>query len=366
MFHSNVLDIFIGLIFIYLLYSLLATLVQEIIATRLAFRAKFLQKAIIRMLEDTQPGKRWRPRVFINRMSKQESESYTFYQQFYGHPLVKHLGERPGISKPAYINNTTFSKVVVDLLRGYSANAGENHAPLVNESLLQGKTSGGNSQPISAGTLDLLRSFWADAQGDLEKFRTLLENWFNETMDRASGWYKKYIQWVLFVIGFSIAVTFNVDSIEIARKLQRDPKLREQLVQQADAFVKAHPDLKEDLAALQKDTSASSQKKITSYEMLLAKQDSLLHLADSMVKADISNVNGLLGIGLNKYKANGFPDLMLSLLGWAITALAISMGAPFWFDLLNKFMKLKASIAPSAKNAAAQTNPSANPLKRVG
>lgn len=54
MFNNVALDIFIGLVFIYLLYSLLATIIQEMIATRLAFRAKVLEKAILRMLDDTQ------------------------------------------------------------------------------------------------------------------------------------------------------------------------------------------------------------------------------------------------------------------------------------------------------------------------
>ena len=52
MFNSVVLDIVIGLIFIYLLYSLMATIIQEIIASYFGFRAKILERAIFRMLED--------------------------------------------------------------------------------------------------------------------------------------------------------------------------------------------------------------------------------------------------------------------------------------------------------------------------
>ena len=52
MFNSTALDVVIGLVFIYLLYSLLASIIQEIIATQLAFRSKVLEKAILRMLED--------------------------------------------------------------------------------------------------------------------------------------------------------------------------------------------------------------------------------------------------------------------------------------------------------------------------
>ena len=57
MFNSQVLDVVIGLVFIYLLYSLLVTIIQEMIATIFCFRAKILQRAIVRMLEDEESFK---------------------------------------------------------------------------------------------------------------------------------------------------------------------------------------------------------------------------------------------------------------------------------------------------------------------
>ena len=60
MFNSVILEIVIGLIFIYLLYSLLATVVQEIISTKFSLRAKILENAVSRMLED---GNKFRFRV---------------------------------------------------------------------------------------------------------------------------------------------------------------------------------------------------------------------------------------------------------------------------------------------------------------
>ena len=77
--------------------------------------------------------------------------------------------------------------------------------------------------------------------------KSTIENWFEETMERASGWYKKYTQLILLFIGLAIAVVFNVDTIEIVNKLEKDPEIREQLVQQADNFVAAHPNLDKEL-----------------------------------------------------------------------------------------------------------------------
>ena len=37
-------------------------------------------------------------------------------------------------------------------------------------------------------------------------------------------------------------------------------------------------------------------------------------------------------------------------LGWILTALAISLGAPFWFDLLNKFIVIRSTVKPKEKS----------------
>ena len=57
--------------------------------------------------------------------------------------------------------------------------------------------------------------------------------WFNDTMDRTNGWYKRKLQLILFWLGFIIAVAFNVDSIKMAQQLSHDKDVRTQLVQMA-------------------------------------------------------------------------------------------------------------------------------------
>ena len=37
-------------------------------------------------------------------------------------------------------------------------------------------------------------------------------------------------------------------------------------------------------------------------------------------------------------------------MGWLITALALSLGAPFWFDLLNKFIVVRSTVKPKEKS----------------
>src|SRR3954470_5766437 len=60
------------------------------------------------------------------------------------------------------------------------------------------------------------------AQGDLDKVKANIENWYNGTMDRVSGWYRRRTQTILFFIGLGAAAALNVDAITIAKRLNSD------------------------------------------------------------------------------------------------------------------------------------------------
>lgn len=366
MLNSGILDIVIGLIFIYLLYSLLATIVQEIIASNFGFRGKMLEKAIFRMLEDENKfNSRFESTFYLFKKSGNGGRKNSASGEFYKHPLIKFLGESNCRNKPSYINSATFSKVIVDLLRGDEVKPGQEVNSLIQKSLDDKITNWGKAK-ISEETLSYLKSIWADANGDVVKFKRHLENWFDETMDRTSGWYKKHTQLVLFFVGLSIAVVFNVDTLKIVDKLERDPKLREQMVQQANAFVQAHPDLDSELmkqkieynksrTSISKADSAINKNgnialedslELIKFQLLKARRDTLLNRADQLIRNDINSVHHSLGLDWQSFKCNSnlFTCLLKSMLGWIITAIALSLGAPFWFDLLNKLMKLRGSV----------------------
>ena len=365
MFNSVALDIVIGLVFIYLLFSLLTTIIQEIISTHFAFRAKFLEKAVRRMLDDG-IDKRWFRKKKPKKTAEQEKPPVS--KIFYNHPLIKYLGEQPEISKPSYIKSTTFSKVVIDLLRGKDAEIGNDSKQRIEAALKNGVTEWEKTQ-INPQTISYLRSVWVDAEGDVEKFKQQIESWFDETMERAAGWYKKYIQIVLFIIGFTIAILFNVDTIKIVNALAKDPKLREQIIQQATTFTAAHPNLAKELEEdkinnqkildqiqkkniSEKDSVLSAEKKdsldaasLENYKVNKNLRDTLITRATSLVNNDLNDVKNILGLGLNSYDCQrcDLKCFLRSLGGWFITALALSLGAPFWFDLLNKLMKVRSS-----------------------
>ncbi len=447
MFNSVVLDVFIGLIFIYLLYSLLATILQEIISRKLTLRARNLLKAVRIMLEDTSTESS-KLKMFLmdfaiwKKYTSKGAAVDTFSKAFYLHPTIKYLGENGLKSKPSYIHPENFSQTVIQLLRGDKYDGTIPQMDMIYETLFNQKgvlTLDDSKVTIDKETLKHLQQMYLDAQKDLDRFRALLEDWFNETMDRAMGWFKKKVQLILFGLGFIMAVIFNVDTIAIYKLLAKDKGARDQMVQlaitsnkQTDSLTKLmrpvrYVQYKYD--SVTKKTDSTVVTKDTSYAPLSNISDSALKMAFTSVKDDIGKANSTAGIGwtyndsCDKYddffgarkdslearkqllsreidSVKGLKDRSaakvdsvaflltaaknvtqsdslallasqqkfhhgnwfvggvnqknwyLTLLGWWITALAISLGAPFWFDMLNKVVQLRGTgPKPSDKNS---------------
>jgi hypothetical protein len=99
LFGSAVLDVAIGLIFVYLLLSILCTAANEWIAGLTQSRAVVLAKSISQLL-DAQP-------------TKGDETPTGFLTEFYAHPLTK--GMMRGERHPTYLSTRVFAKVVMDL-----------------------------------------------------------------------------------------------------------------------------------------------------------------------------------------------------------------------------------------------------------
>jgi hypothetical protein len=334
MFGSTILDVAIGLVFIYCLYSLFATTIKEIIASMIGLRAKMLEKAIKQMLDDPQLNK-------------------DLFEKFYKHPIIKYMNDGfKSRRKPSYISPSTFSKTLVDILI-------ENNSSLLGTQAVSSKsiTNGLKALSLKANkktdpqqssdTIRLLESFFIDSNKDILKFKALLEQWFNEMMDRATGWYKRQAQWIIFVIGLFIAVAFNASTFSITSHLMIDKGAREGFTQMASSYLLSHT---------KPQTNDSTSVTINSVQA----GDSLVNNAVNLYKTDIKQSNQLLGLGWSGNAAENNMDYthwFINILGWLVTAIAISLGAPFWFDLLSRLVQLRGT---GPKTEEVQTTTASN------
>lgn len=186
----------------------------------------------------------------------------------------------------------------------------------------------GGSPAISAALARAVRA----PEAKLEAFRVAVEGYFNDTMARASGWYKRKVQWVLLILAVALAAGLNVNTVQIAARLWKEPALRSAVASQATVAV----------------TNPQGQKAPVTAQEAANKIDAVKQLN--------------LPVGWGKVnRPSGFNGWVGAIAGWLITIAAISLGAPFWFDLLSKLARLRGSGPPdtsrplSDKGAATQT-----------
>ena len=156
-------------------------------------------------------------------------------------------------------------------------------------------------------------------------------------MDRVSGWYKRYAQKWLLGLALGLAVICNVDTIHIIRVLSSNPKLLADTVSQAVNTTKAATPQANGSAA----TAAAVEPAPTPIEDAIQSVSRLVNNANFAM----SNLNNLsLPIGWSKSQWQYLHDpghLVSAFLGWFLTGLAASLGAPFWFDTLQRFVTIR-------------------------
>jgi hypothetical protein len=207
----------------------------------------------------------------------------------------------------------------------------------------------------------------------VSKFRTNLESWYNAAMDRASGWYKKYTQTLLLMIGLALAVTFNVDSIRVARALWTDKDVRQGMVNAASEYARQHPDSQSANGA------AQEGKKVFDAAELKTQMQATANQFNDAATANLLPVGWKAPDVWTRRRQNflhhplvsvghglgwlGYAYTWQLMLGWFMTAVAISMGAPFWFDTLNKFMVVRGTVKPAEKSGPEGSKDSAAPVQ---
>ena len=279
MFDNVAFDVVLGLVLVYLLYSLLTTLVGEMIASRLGIRQKLLRFSIERMLNDgASRNPSWWGRMMIY---PKPGFDTTLAGKFYAYPSIKYLSrQNSGRSRykiPSYITGEYFADALIHFLA--ENGAGDTIMQQVRFCLRF------NTLQIDPETIKHIRNLYNDSFGRQEVFQGKLTAWFNEMQDRNNGWYKNKVRVILFLFGLFVAILFNVDSIRIARILAIDKQARTQLTNMGIAIARD--------STRYKDLRDASPNPFDNAPMSNAVMDSGL----SHVSSDIRAANHILGLG---------------------------------------------------------------------
>ena len=343
---SSALDVAIGLAFLFFLFSLVISRINEFVATALNLRHKGLENALRAMLNDHRPDAAKAGGNDVVSAGKVLNHALVkpIQQAIQGTFLSSALGKLGlGRTKISYLPSRTFSAAVFDLLAPADragpadpahpgATAGKRAAT---DPMARAKAAVEGMSEHNPARQPLLRMM-TDAEGDRDKFRGSLEHWYDDTMDRVSGWYKRYVQRIILVITIMLVACLNVDTINIAQVLWRLPTERAAVA-----------------AAAAKQAGSGSSASQNADEVV--RSISALKLPLGWTPPHVTRVSpaGAKTVVVStdpQHVPLGTGSWLIKLLGLLITVLALSLGAPFWFDALTKLGSLRQAGPKPAKS----------------
>jgi hypothetical protein len=307
MFNSPILDIAIVLCFTYFMLSLIVTSLNEILLTKMALRGKLLKEAIMNLYFDD--GWKFKVKEIL------DSPHIT--------SLQRHKGRDN--SFPSYIPSVNFISAIIDCLRSEA----KTKQKLPSNGLLDMNTirevitdeSNGLPKEFRISMIAMVER----AAGDFQKFQSEIEGFYNNMMDRVTGWYKRHANNWIFVISFVIVAASNVDSIYIIKTLwNADPEKLKTMTDKISESVNNHSIIMQD--------SLNVKETVEVYKTL---SGMMIPMGWNTQYTNSKYVN-------NDCTPGGWIiNAIITLFGWIMTSLALMLGAPFWFDILNKFVNIR-------------------------
>lgn len=295
------LDVALGLSFAYFLFSILATAATETVSRFTQKRAKDLERWLEQMLAGPPGG----PDAYAAFLDAPIMRSLLISTG--RPPRTKATPGKASPRPPSYIPSPHFVNAILSVGRDADRDlrAGRSTWRAIGADL--------EREPI-AGTLagQALREIYHRAGGDVIQFRRDAESWFDDQMERLSGVYKRWSQWIVWGVGLGVVLALNANTIRMAETLWNDPSSRQTIVAAAG--------------------SARAGESV------------------AQAQSDIGSLP--LPLGWSGHGYHGFWGWALALTGALITLGAISLGAPFWFDTLSRLARVRSTGAPPpASNA---------------
>jgi hypothetical protein len=205
-----------------------------------------------------------------------------------------------------------------------------------------------------------IEEYTAEQERQFGQARGNVEKWFNDSMDRVSGVFKRYSQAMALIIGIIVAFALNVDSINLTLYLWREPSVREVLVANAANFQLPQ----EQLANNPEQAMQAFRNQFVGINLpigwvlnggdsadLIAQYDSNCQLVPAENQTFGIPVFGTTYC-IAPSQSNNQTNIWLKIFGILLTAFMARQGAPFWFDVLKKLVNVRSTGAnPIEKEA---------------
>jgi len=447
MFESQILDTAVGLVFIYFFLSILCSAIIEIVSSLTKKRSRMLGIGIEKLLRDSmaleklylQPffmGKTAPGNLFHSLWDsivplpsrKNRVPSYISSRSFVL-SLLESLKQHPDvitnllmdkIASPGKEREMEALKQKVTELPAESSNKNELISLLSNAGIdmqdagkkfkeWYGKSSGHFDELILKEIIPSTGNYLQDTEtmlkalpdsnqlkkvllpllniagNNMDQAFQSIEKWYDEGMERVTGWYKKYSQTFGMILAVVVALLLNADSFEMGRAIYRDKVLSASLVDMASHYKSIKPESANagkgggeesgkkpqgteavvsspaDSDKPLQQTGAVSGKAVQTAESGAAEDSVNNDLSEKIEQLNkdfklISSINMPAGWPVKINPESQQPEITQILpqilsqlskpekfLGILVTALMVSMGSNFWFELLSKLLNVRST-----------------------
>ena len=196
-----------------------------------------------------------------------------------------------------------------------------------------------------------LRRLWAAAEGKVDAFRTDLERYLDADLQRLSGYYRRSIRVVMLVLAAGVALIGGIDAVAFGQNTWRNASARDALIQRADEIANSEADDADGTVLQSLRTRCGADTPITDVQtnQFNTKIEADQALADvrDCVNDSIDELTGANVLGNALWNdpggwANEWTSRPLSHgIGTILAALALMLGAPFWFDVIRRLTGIR-------------------------
>jgi hypothetical protein len=385
------IDTAISLILIFLVFSVIVYVIQELFAVNAQYRGRMLWRSLAQALD----GATFKRNKIPDNDEIDQHAGVPLTKLLFGHPQIQAL-KKNETTLPSYIPASSFTQALVEMIVANTTAPVGNLLTDFNTGLgvlikAVGYKATGFTLPVAAGggaapaippIVPVLASI-AKVSATFPELEENIGKWYDEYMNRVTGWYQSHSLFTVRAIAIGVAILCNINCIRLVRDIAKDSVLRSNLAGIAER-VTDHPDIINNIyersfkdqadgirgqfkaaidtaktdtarARIQRVEEDSLTQAATKYTHLQA--GGIRTLTDTLTAAHlrIGWTMAMLSRGKDKlcdldYKKrweSALGDILLTLLGWLITAGCLSMGAPFWFNLLIKLVNVRrAGIKP--------------------
>ena len=340
-----ILDLVVGIIFVYFLLSIISSSLVEIILSALKARAKLLEE--------------WLFKIFDKTITQPDGTSLSLGQAIMDHCSVTVLAKAGNAT--SYIDAKNFTSALLEKITFEPANP-KSVAKDIDEFIASISKTASLSTEFQRVLLtyaneakDSYKALSEKTVSEIELFRGKVENWYDSSMDRLTGALKKkYSRPATFIVAIIVTGLLNADSIALAKYLYSNPEARAKIAMQAYDATKDTALINQvQLMKTIPDTSSKDSMSLQEIKNAITKKITDINKA----KQGLSDVMPLTWKAGELNDANGkFSGLLLfaKITGLLASILAIMMGAPFWFDMLNKISNMRSTGAKPALSTSEQ------------